>query len=303
VRVNFRDRVLGCLVGGAIGDAFGSAFEGQSNLTSVLLGDERPWHLTDDTQLTLATCEAILDAGGPAPATIAAHFLKWFRARRLTGLGASTLKALRDLDAGAHWALSGRKGDRGAGNGTAMRIAPLAFCVDPDTDDGRRILRDVCRITHHNDEAWVGALAVAMAIRGTALEHRIPPPDQIAGRLPETSVRERLMEYARLPPSTTLADAAARFGATGFVIESVPFALFAAQHARSLGFTGMLEQVILAGGDTDTNASLAGQIAGAECGFAALPADLLARLPQAEMVTATAERFADFVARLPRPRS
>src|SRR4029077_20623763 len=134
----------------------------------------------------LATCEALAEGDDPDPELIAASMLRWFRARRLTGLGASTLKALRDLDAGAHWALAGRKGDRAAGNGAAMRIAPLAFCIDPETDHGRRTVRDVCRITHHNDEAHIGALAVALAIRAAALEDRVPPLDQISDRLPET---------------------------------------------------------------------------------------------------------------------
>jgi hypothetical protein len=39
---------------------------------------------------------------------------------KLTGLGASTLKALRDLQVGAHWALSGWSGEYAAGNGAAM---------------------------------------------------------------------------------------------------------------------------------------------------------------------------------------
>jgi ADP-ribosylglycohydrolase len=297
--VNLRDRVLGCLVGGAIGDAFGSAFEGGSSLTLEQLQEDRPWHLTDDTQLMLATCEAILAAGTPDPETIAAHFLKWFRARRLTGLGASTLKALRDLDAGAHWALAGRKGDRAAGNGAAMRIAPLAFFVDPDVEDGRRTIRDVCRITHHNDEAYVGALAVAFAVHA-AFENRVPALDQIADRLPETSVRARLQEFAGLSLQTPIAEVAARFGSSGFVIESIPFAVFAARQVQLLGFEGMLAHVICAGGDTDTNASLAGQIAGAELGIGGLPSDLVARVPQTEMVLTTVQRFADLVTHLSR---
>jgi ADP-ribosyl-[dinitrogen reductase] hydrolase len=114
--------------------------------------------------LTLATCEALAEYGTADPGHIAASFLRWFRARRLTGLGASTLKALRDLEAGAHWALAGRKGERAAGNGAAIRIAPLAFCVDPLADGSRRLIRDVCRITHHSDEAYVGAFAVVLAV-------------------------------------------------------------------------------------------------------------------------------------------
>ena len=108
----------GCLMGGAIGDAIGSRYEGQ---TTVLTIDfDTPGYITDDTQLTLATCESILETKSVSPAAIAAKMLDWYNKRKLTGLGSSTLKALRDLQVGAHWALSGRSGEYAAGNGAAI---------------------------------------------------------------------------------------------------------------------------------------------------------------------------------------
>jgi ADP-ribosyl-[dinitrogen reductase] hydrolase len=295
MRETLLDAILGCIVGGAIGDAAGAALEGKENRPTVpttLFGAD--WRLTDDTQLTLATCEALADGGNPDPALIAASFLRWFRARRLTDLGASTLKALRDLDVGAHWALAGRKGERAAGNGAAMRIAPLAFCIDPLPEDSRRLIRDICRITHHNDEAYVGALAVVLAIRG-AMESGWSL-DRIALCLPQTSVRDRLASYAALPPAVSLAEAARLHGVSGYVVESVPFALFASGRVQEFGFAGMLEQVIAVGGDTDTNASLAGQVAGTALGLGGIRKELLQRLPQAELVLGIAQAFAESVA-------
>jgi ADP-ribosylglycohydrolase len=76
-------------------------------------------------------------------------------------------------------------------------------------------------------------------------------------------------------------------------VESVPLALFAADRFGLLGFQEMLEQVIAAGGDTDTNASLAGQVAGTAVGFGGLPPRLLQRLPQADLVLSIARGFAE----------
>jgi ADP-ribosyl-[dinitrogen reductase] hydrolase len=294
MRAAVADAVLGCIGGGAIGDAAGAAFEGSPGEPTQQTLDGPDWQLTDDTQLTLATCEALTEHATPNPALIAASFLRWFRTKRLTGLGASTLKALRDLEAGAHWALTGCKGERAAGNGAAMRIAPLAFCVDPLADESRRLIRDVCRITHHSDEAYVGAFAVVLAVGaakggGNSLEW-------VASHLPDTSVRDRLLAYAALPPAESVAAAARRYGASGYVVESVPLALFAALQVARLGFAEMLAQVIAVGGDADTNASLAGQIAGTALGLGGLPPELLARLPQAELVLGIARAFAKSVA-------
>lgn len=265
--------MLGCLLGGAIGDAWGSAFEGSPDTE----GEPRRWCFTDDTQLTLATCEAILEAGGVQPEVIAEHFTLWFVSGRLSGLGASTLKALRDLQFGAHWALSGAKGPRAAGNGAAMRIAPLAFVLNGHDPAAQQLIRDVCRITHHHDEAYVGALAVLLAVQDAHSLQNVDL-DHIGLRLPDSRVRDRLRELATVPNSMIL-DVALQYGASGFVAESVPLALYAAAQESRLGFEGVLADIMRITGDTDTVASIAGSVMGTALGRSGLPNMLLAQLP------------------------
>ena len=232
-----------------------------------------------------------LSNGKVDPGSVAASLLRWFRARRLRGVGSSTLKALRDLDAGCHWALAGRKGDRAAGNGAAMRIAPLAFCTEPNTCEGRQLIRDVCRITHHNDEAYVGALAIILAIQASMDSPGTPLLSKVASSLPDSVVRDRLLALAGA--EMTIREAASKNGTSGFVADSVPLALFASQQVFRIGFAETLDQLIRVGGDTDTIASMACQVAGAALGLESLPGDLLERLPERELVLDVANRFAD----------
>jgi ADP-ribosyl-[dinitrogen reductase] hydrolase len=281
--MSLQDRVVGGIVGGAIGDAVGGVSE-RGRLS-----------LSDDTQLTLATCEALLSAGKVSPEAIAAAFARWFRAGAITGVGSSTLKALRDLSAGAHWALSGARGDRAAGNGAAMRIAPLAFLLDPFETEHRVIIRDVCRITHHNDEAYLGALAVLLA-----LHQETWPPGRsffhdLTGTLPDSRVRDRLTDFADIPPETPVSDLAQRFGASGYVVETVPLALFLARRITPASFADVLAELVEAGGDTDTICSIAGQVAGAHLGLSRLPPALVALGPVQEAL-ATAEKLAGWLA-------
>ena len=275
------DAILGCLIGGAIGDAIGSAAEGSRVVSRFSELLRRPWSLTDDTQLTLATCEAITAAQTVDPETIAASTLRWYQRGQVTGIGSSTLKALCDLDAGVHWALAGRQGDRAAGNGAAMRIAPLAFMLDATLPESRRTIRDVCRITHHNDEAYAGALAVILEIQGLPLS-----------QLPDTNVRDRILEYQALNDNIEIIDAARRFGSSGYIVESIPLAIFAARRVGKLSFAGILEQIIFAGGDTDTNASIAGQMIGARIGHSGLPLQLVELLPQKQDLLEIVRAFA-----------
>jgi ADP-ribosyl-[dinitrogen reductase] hydrolase len=127
--MDLKDSIIGCILGGAIGDALGVPYEGSKPPIKIQRRTELI--ISDDTQLTLATCESISELGAVSPAAIAGRLAVWFKKGRIKGVGASTLKALQELSIGGHWALVGRKGEMGAGNGAAMRTAPLAFCIDP----------------------------------------------------------------------------------------------------------------------------------------------------------------------------
>jgi ADP-ribosylglycohydrolase len=128
------DRITGCLLGGALGDAVGSHFEGSAGHGDFRLPSDL--RVTDDTQLTIATCESIVDSLVVSPESVANHFLRWFRERRITGIGSSTLKALTELDAGGHWAMVGATGERAAGqNGFVIYWTVLSAgsngCIRP----------------------------------------------------------------------------------------------------------------------------------------------------------------------------
>jgi ADP-ribosylglycohydrolase len=195
----------------------------------------------------------------------------------LRGLGAATLKALRDLSAGAHWALAGARGEYAAGAGPAMRITPLAFVLDPLQEDDLVILRDVARITHHSDEAYAGALAVTLAVRMCAQVRHVPDDflRTIVNGLPDSRVRDRLIAFTTT--NASLEELASQFGVSGYVAEAVPMALLSAARAGSRPLELVLEQVVALGGDTDTIASITGQILGAS--GVEVPAGLLARIP------------------------
>ena len=93
-------QIAGCIMGGAIGDACGIPYEGrQGPLQAELI----PSEISDDTQLTLATCEAIIEKGGVDPEAIAMRMAQWFKDGRITGIGASTYKSLSELALMTKW--------------------------------------------------------------------------------------------------------------------------------------------------------------------------------------------------------
>jgi ADP-ribosyl-[dinitrogen reductase] hydrolase len=258
--------------------------------------------VSDDTQLTLATCESIIENRGVHAECIASQLATWFATGRVSGIGASTLKAMRDLVAGVHWALAGSRGEYSAGNGAAMRIAPLAFLLDPATPADRTVIRDVCRITHHHDEAYVGALAVVMAIRfilAGAWSHKNSLLVAVSESVPDSAVRDRIKQL--LPLAVPPSEVASRFGASGWVVDTVRLALYCAQSIAVQPLTMVLAQAIEVGGDTDTIASITGQIAGTASGVPPDYAGHFSSITGGDEIIRVAESFADFLGTRPTP--
>ena len=277
------ERFAGCILAGAIGDAYGSVYENQkdefdSETTLYLFGKPKKtvpnWKITDDTQLTLATCETISENENLNAELFAEKFLKYYKSRKITGIGASTLKAMRELEVGGHWSLVGRKGEYSAGNGAAMRIAPLGFVKNIS----KPLIKDICNITHQNDEAYIGALSVVIAIQliinetWTGKENLI---ELIINEIPDTKVRDRLIEINKLDGNLT---EIGKLGTSGYVVNSVPLAIAFASKIKEIGMNGMFEKIIELGGDTDTNCSIAGQIAGTLVGEKGIPTELKEKL-------------------------
>ena len=276
------ERFEGCIIGGAIGDAWGSGFENQverEDDTYYLLGKpdlKMPsWGITDDTQLTLATIEAMTENKDLTPESLVKHFLKYYKQRKLKGIGASTLKALKELDFGGHWSQVGRRGEYAAGNGAAMRIAPIAF-IDKISNSE---IKDICTITHNNDEAYIGARSVVIAIREIVNGNwngQTNLIEKIIEQIPDTRVRDRLIEIKNIKSLKEIAEK----GNNGYVVNSVPLAIAAANKINEIGIEQMFLQLIEIGGDTDTNCSIAGQIAGAFIGKNRIPQNLINQLKE-----------------------
>jgi ADP-ribosylglycohydrolase len=159
----------------------------------------------------------------------------------------------------------------------------------------RQLIRDVCRITHRNDEAYTGALAIVEGIKCAvsgewSVNNTLIPV--IIEQLPDTRVRDRLIDMEN--ETAGIGDIAKKYGNSGYVVHSVPLALYAAQQIGRMGFEEIFTEIIKAGGDTDTTCSMAGNLMGALIGHDNIPPALLNRLrtiKEAALLEATIARF------------
>lgn len=174
--------VTGCLLGTALGDAWGLPFEGLSRKRTqkwMGLGPLRHRLLpgiglcSDDTEHACLLAQALLSTRARSrPTTSPDMMLKLFRTDLTTrlrwwllglpaGIGWATLRAL--VRHWALWLLPNIEGVASAGNGPAMRSALLGVCVGHDLPLLRALVRVSTRITHTDIRAEHGALAVALA--------------------------------------------------------------------------------------------------------------------------------------------
>jgi hypothetical protein len=71
-----KNLALGCLLAGGLDDAWGGPYEGVAG-PLVFEVPSRP-ALSDDAQLTLATCQSIVEFGRVDPENLASHLMRWF---------------------------------------------------------------------------------------------------------------------------------------------------------------------------------------------------------------------------------
>jgi ADP-ribosylglycohydrolase len=291
------DSMVGCVLGTAAGDALGLPFEGMppGRVRRMFRTPVRHQFLlgygmvSDDTEHTCLVAQALLLARGDS-GQFDRHMARLLRRWLLglpAGVGLASLKACLRLWMGFP---PGRSGVFSAGNGPAMRSAILgtAFGSQPAVLQDY-VLRST-RITHTDPKAYFGAMAVAAAAYRSSTS-RITRPAEFASflqdYLPNTGTEEfrDLMENATRsaarnePLAAFAASIGCLKGISGYIYHTVPCVIQTwLRHQRN--FRSAIEDIIAAGGDTDTTAAILGGIIGAGVGKQGIPQEWLSELAE-----------------------
>jgi ADP-ribosylglycohydrolase len=315
-------RVLGCVLGGAVGDALGAPFEGlwarSIPEASLLLEEYAEFEgfprgqYTDDTQLTVATLRSIVRLGRLDHADVARSIARLWRSQEVVGPGGACTAAADRLLAGGHWTECGAPVGQ-AGNGTAMRTAApgLYFLARPADLVGA--VADLSRITHQDPRSVAGGVAVASAARLLAAR----PGVETAELCEAVSADIRPLHagfadlIAGLPARLSgdlagVLDYVAWSGGearefdeviiTPYVVPTVLAAFWAvARHPSS--WPGAVAAAIGLGGDVDTLGAIVGGLMGARLGLEAVPDHLVSGVLDSARIRELATRYAGVILR------
>lgn len=298
-----QERARGALLGLACGDALGAPFEGHPAVSTAELAAwaaaQAPLRVTDDTVLALVLAEHLAEHGCQVDQdALVLQFAHAWAADPGRGYGAGVRALFAQVLAGSPWreASAVQFGGTGSlGNGAAMRVAPVGF-VDADLSRVAEVARRTAVVTHAHPLGQVGAVVQACTVALAAASEPGDPVDRRAWcaalALRASEYRAALSQVAALPAAATPEQVAAAVGNDVEAVAAVPAAL-----AAFLAHPDRPEDAIMfavrIGGDTDTIAAMAGALAGARCGAAALPDTWLGRLESADRLTSAADRLAD----------
>lgn len=274
---DLRERVIGCVLGLAVGDALGAPFEFRRSdeIPDPLPAFEQGWMglppgaWTDDTAMARNLVRSLVACGELRVEDVLARHLEWL-ATGPPDVGNQTRLALEEARRGtpeASRAVFERRGPEvSAGNGSVMYCGPLgAFhATRPE-----RLVVDapaLSTITHWDERCRTACLAVTLAVAGLV---RGEPHARAVGDAVEAVLdREGGEELEFLVPG---AGRSRRLDGPdmGFTLFAAGIALQVALEGRP--FEDGLRYVVSLGGDTDTNGAVAGALLGAAHGRGAIP--------------------------------
>lgn len=182
-----QDKILGCLLGGAAGDAMGAATEVRTRAqieayfgtyvrdfytppADTFAHGCRRGQITDDFSIAYMNCMEIVEAGGEVSEEAAKKALmKWFEVPEFSRFAGPTTKAAilklkkgSETDKETQFFVPAVENGKGT-NGAAMKAAPIALFSGGDIDLAIGHTITMCKVTHNNNVALSGACAVAAA--------------------------------------------------------------------------------------------------------------------------------------------
>lgn len=274
-------RYRGCMLGLAIGDAYGAAYEFLYP-DHIVLEDSYQYcythsidsgYYTDDTSQTLCIALSILETGIFDDRDIAGRLVRWYREGYLSSvegdcfdIGTQTRSALDYYI--QHNRYMDTTSDSMQGNGSLMRIGAIAMAYSADVLDD--YITRSSAITHAHptcvDLCVRYARLVRMALDGSSRDEII-----------ESSgfIKERYEICGR-----------------GWVVNAFDVSMYSFIHTDS--YFDAIRMSIEFGFDTDTNASILGMLAGAFYGVEGIEQHLIDGLYQSSYITDIADQLHDF---------
>ncbi|MDR2195677.1 MAG: O-acetyl-ADP-ribose deacetylase [Gallionellaceae bacterium] len=282
-KIPLLNRYQGSLLGLACGDAVGvsveflarGSFPPVTGMSGGGIFNLEAGKWTDDTSMALCLAESLVEEKRFDPHGQMTRYLNWWRHGYFSStgtcfdIGGTTRSALARFEVSDN-PYSGSDAPNTAGNGSLMRLAPVALFFHPDLSLVLRYAAESSRLTHAAPEAVDCCRLLAFVIsRALSGLHRNALLLDAAQHLKEPAV-------LAIANGSYLSKSESNIRGSGYAVESLEASLWCIAHTNS--FRDAILAAANLGDDADTTAAITGQIAGALYGRDAIPQDWLDRL-------------------------
>ena len=282
---SFCNNILSCrngILGFAIGDAMGVPNEFclreklMENPVTEMIGfkshDVPKGSWSDDTSLTLATMDSIIEKKEIDTEDMATKFLEWMKEYKYTptnvvfDIGRTTLKALARFEAHLRPASEcGGNNDLDNGNGSLMRMLPIAYYVyykNLSEEKIYNLVKNVSGITHRHEISLMGCF-IYVIFANELLNKR--SKEEAYDRVKNIDYtkyfsEETIEKYSRILKEHIATFKLEEISSSGYIVhtlEAVIWVIF-----NTYTFNSTIIGAINLGNDTDTIGACAGGLAG-----------------------------------------
>ena len=278
-------QISGTILGLAIGDAVGSAWEG---LTADMIYEMGPAdaivahesedtiYYTDDTQMMISVVQTLIENGAISKEPLMQRFVDNYHPDRAYGQGAREI--INAAGFGEDWEAksAGLFGGEGSlGNGGAMRVAPLGVFFASDLQKVAQQAAESSALTHFHEIGVDGTVLLAIAAALAALSADQPfNRIEFLKRLRMFAKTEEFQWQIEHAMKLAAMDSLVAFGNSLEAHRSVMTSILCFAGSPD-DFGSAVSRAIGQGDDVDTLAAMTGALVGARLGIDAIPNHLL----------------------------
>lgn len=303
------------IIGLAIGDALGVPveFQSRSEIAKNLVVSMREYGThnqpmgtwSDDTSLTLATVDSIVQCKTIDYADMMDKFSAWLLYGEYTALGEvfdvgnSTSRAIMNYGRGMNPLECGGASEYENGNGSLMRILPIAYylCYHGGNDINRQmeVVHNVSALTHKHPISLIGCgiyvkIAIKMISTRLTLRECIAEGIQEAFAYYESVNFNDINRYCRLKNLNNFSNLPENeIRSSGYVVDTLEAIVWCLLNTDS--FKACVLKAVNLGDDTDTVGAITGGLGGIYYGLNDMPAEWLNKIARNEYIIELCRQF------------
>ena len=301
------------IIGFCVGDALGVPYEFtersylKENPAVDMIGygtyNQPKGTWSDDTSMVLCTIDSLIN--GLNYNDIASKYIKWLDEGYMTpynevfDVGNTTANALAKYEEGIDATTIGLSGERDLGNGSLMRVLPLAYYLYIDYEKNMcEEIKKFSSITHSHSVAAIACSIYSVFVQelldGQSMWFAYANTKKVIKELySEEKYSDDLKLFSRILDENIALFDESEINSTGYVIDTLESVLWCFLNGDD--YKDSVLKAVNLGGDTDTISALVGGLSGIYHGYEDIPKEWIECIVKKDEIIDICNRFYDFL--------